>query len=143
MHTLTEHKFTLYFQPVLPYTGIYDEEQFAADGALTLGTTMNTVPASVAVSILTSNPTVLLETVAVPYIIQIDSEQLTVTSCTSAIPQVATVSRAANGTTIAAHSIGATVEIAESTASLVPATTLYPATSLYPISDLGSSYYAF
>lgn len=111
-HTLTEHTFTLYFQPVLPATAIYDTNLYMADGALTLSSSITNVATTMNVT--TSNSTVLLETTTFPYTLLIDSEQVTVTACTSAAPQVVTMTRGVNGTTAAAHSSGAAVEVAVS-----------------------------
>lgn len=103
-----QHKFTFYVAPVLPATAIYDANLYMADGALTLQSAIN---ASVTtMSVQTSGPK--LETVAVPYGLLIDSEQVTVTACTSATPQVATITRAVNGTTAASHTTSAVIELA-------------------------------
>lgn len=111
-HTLTEHKFTLFFAPVLPATAIYDTNYFMADGALTL--TSSLTAGATSMSVTTTETTVLLETATFPYTLIIDSEQVTVTACTSAEPQVATITRGVNGTTAASHSAGAVVEVAVS-----------------------------
>lgn len=114
VHSVTEHKFTLYFQPVLPDTAIYDTNLFMADGVLALSSSIDSSVTSMDVT--TSVATILLETVTFPYTVLIDSEELSVTACTTAAPQVATVTRGVNGTTAASHSSGALVEVA--TASL-------------------------
>ena len=62
-------------------------------------------------SVTTSVATTLLETVTFPYTLEIDSEQVTVTGCTSATPQVVTMTRGANSTTPAAHTAGALVDV--------------------------------
>jgi hypothetical protein len=67
-------------------------------------------------NVTTSNSSVQLETVTFPYNLQIDSEVVTVTACTTVAPQTATITRGASGTTAAAHTAGALVEVA--TASL-------------------------
>jgi len=141
-HTLEEHKFTLYFQPVLPDTAIYDTSLFMADSVLTLASSITS--GATTMSVTTSNSTVLLETVTFPYTLLIDSEQVTVTGCTSAAPQVATITRGVNGTTAAAHSAGALVEVADIAGSPVfPSATLYPSSTLYPWSQTPYSRYAF
>lgn len=141
-HTLTEHTFTLYFQPVLPATAVYNVSRYMAGGALTLSAALNNSATSMSVT--TSVATTLLETSSFPYTLVIDSEYVTVTACTSAAPQVATITRGIGGTTAASHSSGATVELSEySPAQIFPATTLYPTTSLYPVADPARSYYAF
>lgn len=56
-----------------------------------------------------------LETVATPYTLLIDEEQVIVTACTtppSSGVQTVTVTRGANGTTPAVHAAGAPVELA-------------------------------
>lgn len=109
-HSVTEHTFTLYFQPVLPDTAIYDTNYFMADGALTLSADITS--GATTMSVATSVATTLLETSTFPYDLVIGSEQVTVTGCTTATPQVATITRGVNGTTAAAHTAGAAVEVA-------------------------------
>ena len=79
LHSLTEHTFTLYFQPVLPRTAIFDTDYYGADGALTLSSTITS--GATTMSVATSDTTVKLETVTFPYTLEIDSEQVTVTGC--------------------------------------------------------------
>jgi len=110
LHTLTEHTFTLYFQPVLPATAIFDTNYFMGDTDLTLSAALTAGATSMSVA--TATTTTKLETTTFPYTLIIDSEQITVTACTGATPQVATITRGANGTTAAAHSSGAAVEVA-------------------------------
>jgi len=110
LHTLTEHTFTLYFQPVLPATAIFDTNYFMGDTDLTLSASITSGATSMSVA--TATTTTKLETTAFPYTLVIDSEQVTVTACTGATPQVATITRGVNGTTAAAHSSGAAVEVA-------------------------------
>lgn len=109
-HTLTEHTFTLYFQPVLPATAIYDTNYFMGDTDLTLSASITS--GATTMSVATATTTTKLETATFPYTLVIDSEQVTVTACTGATPQVATITRGVNGTTAAAHSSGAAVEVA-------------------------------
>jgi len=113
-HTISEHTFTLYFQPVLPSTAIYDTNLYA-DGVLTLDSAITTSGAT-SMDVTTSNVGTLLETTTFPYTLLIDSEQVTVTACTTGPPQVATITRGVNGTTATTHAAGAAVEVA--TASL-------------------------
>jgi len=110
LHTLTEHTFTLYFQPVLPATAIYDTNYFMGDTDLTLSASITS--GATTMSVATATTTTKLETTTFPYTLVIDSEQVTVTACTGATPQVATITRGVNGTTAAAHSSGAAVEVA-------------------------------
>ena len=121
---------------MLPDTAVYDTNLFMADGVLTLSADITS--GATTMSVTTSNATVLLETVTFPYTLLIDSEQVTVTACTSAAPQVVTMTRGVNGTTAAAHSSGAEVEVADITGS-----PLYPSTTLYPFGGTPYSRYAF
>lgn len=99
-HTLTEHSFELHFQPVLPPTAKYDTATYMASGELTLNGAINSAVTSISVE----STGALLSTTAVPYVMQIDDEQLTVTAVVGATsPQTVTVTRAANGTTAASH----------------------------------------
>lgn len=108
-HTYERGDFTLYFQPTLPATAVYDTDRYMADGALTLSAGINSSVTTMSVA--TSNPLALLETAAFPYTLILDTEQVTVTACTSATPQVATITRGANGTAAAAHSAAALVDV--------------------------------
>jgi hypothetical protein len=107
-HSISEHTFELYLAPALPKTGIYDTNLYMADSALTLSASINSSVTSMSVA--TTGPK--LETSAVPYDLLIDSEQVTVTACTGATPQVATITRAVNGTAAAAHTTSSTIEVA-------------------------------
>lgn len=88
---------------------IYDTDRYAAGGALTLSTAIASTSAT-SMSVATSGPK--LETVDVPYDLLIDKEQVTVTACTTATPQVATITRGVNGTTATTHSTAASIELA-------------------------------
>jgi len=107
-HDIGQHKFTFYVAPVLPPTGIYDTNLYMADGALTLSAGINA--AVTTMSVATTGP--LLEQVQVPYTLLIDTEQVTVTACNGATPQVATITRGVNGTIAASHATSATIELA-------------------------------
>jgi len=111
-----QHLFTFYIQPVLPATAIYDTNLYMSGGLHTLNATINSSVTSL--GCLSSDLLTYFEQSATPYTILIDSEQITVTACgaPSAGVQTMTVTRAANGTTAAAHTAGAAIEIA--TASL-------------------------
>ena len=107
-----QDRFTLYLQPAQPATGIFDTSLFMSGGlnslsaALTAGATSATI--------VSADLTTYLETVATPYTLIVDTEQITVTACTAptAGVQTVTVTRAVNGTTAAAHLIGALVDVA-------------------------------
>lgn len=103
-HTIESHSFQLHFTPVLPDTAIYDTDRYMADGELSLNGAINSSVTSISVE----STGALLDATDVPYVIQFDDEQLTVTAVTGASsPQTVTVTRGANGTTAAAHSDGA------------------------------------
>jgi len=106
-----QHLFTFFIQPVLPATAIYDTNLYMSGGLHTLNATITSGATSLGV--LSSDLLTYFEQVATPYSILIDSEQITVTACgaPSAGVQTMTVTRAANGTTAAAHTAGAAIEI--------------------------------
>lgn len=109
LHSEDQHLFEMHFQPVLPRTAIFDTDRFMADGALTLSAAIATAGAT-SMSVATTGPK--LSTTAVPYTMLIASEQVTLTACTGATPQVATITRGVNGTTATTHASGATLEMA-------------------------------
>ncbi len=100
-HDIESHTFQLHFTPTLPNTAKYDTATYMASGELALNGAIN----SSATSISVESTGALLSTTAVPYVMQIDDEQMTVTAVSGASsPQTVTVTRAANGTTAASHS---------------------------------------
>lgn len=109
-HNSLVHEFVLYFQPVLPDTAIFDTNLWMSGGVHSIVAPGLTAGAT-SVSIATTDPITVLETAVFPYTLLIDSEQVTVTACTSATPQVATITRGANGTTAVSHLSGSLVEI--------------------------------
>lgn len=123
-HTTTEHTFALHLSPVLEASGVFDVSRFSDDGELTLSGTINSAVTTMAVAT-SDSAAALLETgfSQMPYTLQIDAEQVTVTAVTSATPQVVTMTRAANGTTAAAHTAGAAVSLADSEATTDPVIT--------------------
>lgn len=110
-HNVSGNEFVLYFEPVTAPTGILDTDRFMGGTDLTLSAGITAVAASMSVA--TAGAT--FTTTELPVTILVDSEQMTVTACSSATPQVMTVTRGANGTTAAVHSLGAQVELATST----------------------------
>lgn len=103
-HNLVEHSFALYFQPVLPAVAKYDTATYMASGELVLNGAINAAVTSISVE----STGALLSTTAVPYVMQVDDEQMTVTAVSGASsPQTVTVTRGANGTTAASHSSAA------------------------------------
>ena len=116
VHNYEADTFTLYLAPVLPATGVFDADRFSAGGDLSLSAAITSSATTMVVH--TQNPTLtFLETVQVPYNLQIDQEQVTVTACTALVgsTQTATVTRGANGTTPAAHAAGALVDLGDET----------------------------
>lgn len=113
LHTFETDTFTLYLAPVLPRTAVFDTDLFSAGTDLSLTSSITSSATSMTVT--TANPLTFLETVQVPYTLQVDAEQVTVTACTalSAGTQTATITRGANGTTAAAHATGALVDVAQ------------------------------
>lgn len=117
-HDLWSSKIGLKVAPVLPTAGVFDTDRFTASGVLTLSAGINAAVTSL--SIATSDPVTVFTTAGgdLPLTIRIDDECLSVTACTSATPQVATVTRGAVDpvtgapTTAATHSAGATIELA-------------------------------
>lgn len=114
LHGDDQMLFTFYMQPVLPATAVYDTNRYMAGGDLTLSSTINSSVTSISVA--TTGATFTTSGSDLPLNIIIDGEEMTVTACTSATPQVMTVTRGQNGTTAASHTSGALVELA--TASL-------------------------
>lgn len=107
-HVGLSSRFTLYLAPVLPDTAIFDTNLFMAGGDLALSAALTSSATSMSVSTVGAK----LETAVFPYTLIIDQEQVTVTACSTATPQVATITRGANSTTAAAHVSGSLVEVA-------------------------------
>jgi hypothetical protein len=105
-HTPTAHTFELFLASAIP-EAIYDTNLFMSGGGLSL--TAGITNSATSISVATSDGS-LLETVAVPYTLLIDNEQVSVTACTTGTPQVATITRAANGSSAIGHSSGALVD---------------------------------
>lgn len=105
-HSTEAHEFTLHFTPVLPDVAIFDTDRYV-DEVLTLSGNINASVTSM--SIATTGDK--LTTTDLPLTVLVDSEQITITACTSATPQVATITRGANGTTAASHTSGAAVTV--------------------------------
>jgi hypothetical protein len=114
-HSLTEHTFTIYLQPVLPATGIFDTDLWANGGNNTISTALTSVATSMVVT--SADLITFFEQVTFPYTLLIESEQVTVSACTApaAGVQTLTIARAANGTTAAAHAISVTPEVLPAT----------------------------
>lgn len=99
-HDIEAHAFQLHFTPVLPDTAVYDTDRYMADGELLLNGAINSAVTSISVD----STGALLDATDVPYTIQFDDEQMTVTAVAGASsPQTVTVTRGANGTTAASH----------------------------------------
>ncbi|MFN4000863.1 hypothetical protein [Microcella sp.] len=107
LHASSRNRFTLRLARAFDEAR-FDVDRFMADDdelTLSAGITNSATSLSVATTL------TKLSTTETPYTIQIDDELLNVTACTSATPQVLTVTRGAEGTTAAAHSAGAAVQI--------------------------------
>ena len=101
-----EDKFTLYLQPASQQP-LFDTDRFMSGGELSLSGALTS-------GVTTANVATTgykLDTTQTPYTLLIDREQVTVTVCTSATPQVLTITRGVNGTTAAAHLSGVLVDI--------------------------------
>lgn len=112
--SLTENTFQFYYQPVLPFgISYFNAARFSAGGCLSLSAALTS--SATTMSVATTGATITVNATHFPFNMIIDSEIITVTACTSATPQVATITRGALGTTAAAHSSGANVEMADVT----------------------------
>lgn len=107
-HSVGEHAFTLYFQPVLPNQAVLDTNLFMADGNVTLPVAID----GAVTSFTLASTNGLLTTTEVPFSLLINAEQVTVTAVSGAAsPQTVTVVRGQGGTTAAAHTTVAVVEV--------------------------------
>lgn len=107
-HSVTEHSFTLYFQPVLSDQAVYDTSLLMADGNVSLSAGIDSAVTSISVA----STGALLTTSEVPFSMFIDDEQVSVTAVSGASsPQTVTVVRGQGGTTAAAHTTSAVVEV--------------------------------
>lgn len=102
-------RFTLYLENCTAQAFIVGTDRGAAGGFLNLNTTITSGATTILVNSTANNE--VMEPTTFPYDITIDSERLTVTGCNTATPQSATVTRGAGGTTVAAHTAGALIEI--------------------------------
>lgn len=106
-HTLESHAFELFFEPVLRDVALYDTDRYSDRNTLTLADL--TGPEALTFVINTTGPQ--LTTTDLPLTLQVGNEQVTVTACTSATPQSATVTRGVNGTTAATHLAGSALTV--------------------------------
>lgn len=109
-HGLGVHEFTLKLQPVLDDPALYDTDRYMSDGAITVNANINSSVTSIVYA--TTGPE--MESTDVPYDIVIGSEEITVTAVNTGTNTL-TVTRAANGTTAAAHTAGDAIELASET----------------------------
>lgn len=103
-HTIEGNRFTFTTTPALPAAAVYDTSLYAAGGELLLGNTYNASAISMVFNAVAGVPV----STVVPYTIQIDSEQLTVTAVTGS---TFTVTRGANGTTATSHMVSSHIEV--------------------------------
>lgn len=103
--------FTLYFEPVLARTAIYDTDRYMAGGVLSLSS--NITNSATTMSIATSVVGTTFTTAGgdLPLDVVMGTEQMRVTAVTSATPQVFTITRGVNGTTAVAHTSGELLEL--------------------------------
>jgi len=104
-HTPTSNSFTFNVAPVQPPTAVYDTDRFADTGNILLGNTYNSTATSLVFNGVGTGSTLSTD---VPYTILIDTEQMTVTAVAGS---TATVTRGANGTTPASHTVNATISV--------------------------------
>lgn len=105
-HTLEQHTFEMYLAPALTGSAIFDTSRFMASGEATLSGNINASVTSITVA----STKALLSASDVPYTIQLDNEQMTVTAVSGASsPQTVTVVRGVNGSTAVSHTSGAVV----------------------------------
>lgn len=102
-HGADAHEFTLYLTPMLNSIGIYGDSLYMAGDEFTLAADISNSATSISVA---SSSLARLTTTEVPFTVQIAREQMTVTACTGATPQVLTVTRGVNGTPALAHLAG-------------------------------------
>lgn len=116
VHDGERHLFEWFFEPVLEDHIIYQSTsattgpRYAAAGKLSLSASATS--GATTISVATTGPKFTVVGANLPVDIIIDDEELRVTAATGATPQVLTVTRGVNGTTAAAHSSGALVELA-------------------------------
>jgi len=104
----TTATFQLSFETATPAPAVYDTSRYMADGDLSLSSSLTASATTMSVATIGAK----LSTTACPYDMLLDSEIVTVTSCTSATPQVATIIRGVGGTSTATHSAGLLIDLA-------------------------------
>jgi hypothetical protein len=108
LHGEDQMLFSFFLQPVLAATAVFDTNRFMGGTDLALSAGIDASVTSISVATVGATFT----TSDLPLDIIVGGEQMTVTACTGATPQVMTVTRGVNGTTAAAHIAGAVVELA-------------------------------
>jgi hypothetical protein len=110
-HGMDAHTFVLYVAPVLPATAIFDTAVYTGSDNETWQNFVG-FAATTAV-VVSADGITAMDTVAVPYTILADAEQMTVTAVTalSGGTQTLTLTRAVNGTVAAGHNLGATFDV--------------------------------
>jgi hypothetical protein len=109
--------FTFNLQPVLPPTGIYDHEdrRYMAGGVLSLDADIDASDTTMDIVSADGRTKFTTDAGDLPLVIVIGDEHLEITACTSATPQVATITRGVDGTTAASHTAGDLIELATDT----------------------------
>jgi hypothetical protein len=108
--SISEHTFELHCAIVLDDTGLFDTDRFDFGPEITLASTITSAAATL--SCATTGPSVTSAAGDLPFTILIDAEQITVTAVAGT---TLTITRGANGTTAAAHTAGAAIELATPT----------------------------
>jgi hypothetical protein len=109
-HTLTEHKFTFYYQPVLADVASLGTSLFMSDGDTVL--TDPITASATTISVFTFQLQTRVTLTEVPFTLFIGAEQLTVTAVSlSTALQSLTVIRGVNGTSATAHPVSDAVEV--------------------------------
>jgi hypothetical protein len=111
-HTFQSDQFTLYLAPVLPTTAVFDTDLFADGGTVTLNAAITATATTMTVA--SSDGITWFEQTALPYVVRIDSELVSVVAAAapSGGSQTITITRGGGGTTAATHAAGAIPEIA-------------------------------
>jgi hypothetical protein len=110
MHTLSEHTFTFYYQPVLADVAILDTSLFMAGGDTQLIDPINA--SQTAIPVFSLGLLGRVTTTELPLTLFINAEQVTVTAvATFANSQTLTVIRGRNGTTAVEHPFDALIDV--------------------------------
>lgn len=107
-HNATSSEFEQFYDRCTPAEGIFNTSRFMSGGSIYLSAGITSAAATM--SLATTGPK--FTTTDVPVDVIVDGEQITITGCSGATPQVANITRGVNGTAAAAHASGALLELA-------------------------------